>query len=151
MSYNTWMPPGYPQQPQFPPMWQPQRPDMVQGYPQSQQIAPAQPQSQQQAFATRPVTSREEAVAVQVDFMGAGTLMPDLSHGAIYLKRFNQETGACDFMTFTAEQAKPETPAAPAGEYATKADLQEMQQVIQGLAGDIERLRERGGKRIANE
>ena len=148
MSYNTWMP-AYGQQPQFPPLWQPQRPDMVQGYPQPQQMPPVQPQSQQQAFAARPVTSREEAVAVQVDFMGPGTLMPDLSHGAIYLKRFNQETGACDFLTFTAEQAKAEAPAAT--EYATKADLLEMQQVIQGLAGDIDRLRTKGGKRLADE
>ena len=148
MNYSTWMP-GYPQQPQFPPVWQSQRPDMVQGYPQPQQMAPAPPQSQQQAFATRPVTSREEAVAVQVDFMGAGTLMPDLSHGAIYLKRFNQETGACDFLTFTAEQTKMENPTPT--EYATKADLLEMRQVIEGLAGDLDRLRTKGGKRLADE
>lgn len=150
MNYNTWMP-GYGQQPQFAPMWQPQRPEIVQAYPQPQQIAPAQPQSQQQAFATRPVTSREEAVAVQVDFIGAGTLMPDLSHGAVYLKRFNQETGACDFLTFSAERSNTENTAAPTTEYATKVDLLEMQQVIQSLAGDIDRLRMKGGKRSADE
>lgn len=150
MSYNTWMP-NYGQQPQFPPLWQPQRPDMVQGYPQPQQMAPAQPQSQQQAFATRPVTSREEAVAVQVDFMGPGTLMPDLSHGAVYLKRFNQETGACDFLTFRTEGTRAENSEKTQPEYATKADLLEIQQVIEGLAGDLDRLRTKGGKRLADE
>ena len=50
----------------------------------------------QPMFNCRPVTSKEEAQAVQVDFFGPGTLMPDLGHGVVYLKRFNQQTGACD-------------------------------------------------------
>ena len=57
-------------------------------------------QAQPQGFACRAVTSREEAVAVQVDFLGPGTIMPDLGHGAIYLKKFNPSTGACDFFAF---------------------------------------------------
>lgn len=144
MSYNTWFP-NYGQQSQYQPAWQPTRPDMMQ-YPQAQQMAPAQPQGQMQAFSVRPVTSREEAVAAQIDFLGPGTLMPDFGHGVIYLKRFNRDTGSCDFVVFEARQPEPETPTP---EYATKADLLEMQQVIQGLSSDIDRLR--GGKRIAED
>lgn len=126
------------------------RPEMMQGYPQMPQTQPGAAQSQIQGFSARPVTSREEAVAVQVDFMGPGTLMPDLKHGAVYLKRFNLDTGACDFMTFALQGPESETPAV---EYATKNDLREMQDVIQGLAADLERLRQpvRGGKRIDPE
>ena len=48
-------------------------------YPQS-----SYPQPQQQAsFSCRPVTSREEALAVQTDFMSAGTILPDLAHGIL--------------------------------------------------------------------
>lgn len=68
------------------------------------------PVSQQSGFSCRPVTSREEAVATQVDFFSPGTVMPDLSHGVIYLKRINQQTGSADFMEFwfRAEEKKPE-------------------------------------------
>ena len=148
MSYNTWMP-SY-GQPQL--AWQPPRPDMMQGYPQAQQMAPVQAQGPQQGFLTRPVASREEAVAAQIDFFGPGVLMPDFGHGFVYYKRFNQNTGSCDFLTFRMEGTQTgNSDPQQAPEYATKADLQEMQQVIQGLAGDIDRLRERGGKRVADE
>ena len=150
MSYANWMP-GYSQPFGYTPAWQPQRPDMGQGYPQGQQMAPAQAQSQPQGFFVRPVTNREEAVAAQIDFLSPGTLMPDFGNGRVYFKRFNSQTGSCDFMTFHLEQPQQteaqEQPKAP--EYATRQDLLEMQQVVQGLAGDIERLR--GGRRIAED
>lgn len=152
MSFNAWMP-GYSQPFGYTPAWQPQRPDMGQGYPQMQQTAPAQPQSQPQGFFVRPVTNREEAVAAQIDFLSPGTFMPDFTNGRVYFKRFNSNTGSCDFMTFRLEQSQqaeePQQPTAP--EFATKADLVEMQQVIQGLAADIDSIRGRGGKRIADE
>ena len=94
------------------------------------QNAPA-PQMAQQGggFITRPVTSREEAVAVQVDFLGPGTLMPDLGHGTIYLKRFNPNTGASDFFTFTLEQPREE----PAVQWATKEDVEALRAEIEAL------------------
>lgn len=70
-------------------------------------------------FNCRPVTSKEEAQAVQVDFFGPGTLMPDLGHGVVYLKRFNQNTGACDIFEFTAQQTKEPEPV----RYATIEEL----------------------------
>lgn len=129
----------------------PQRPEMMQGYPQPPQMAQTAPQPQIQGYFVRPVTNREEAVAAQIDFLSPGTFMPDFNNGRVYFKRLNSQTGSCDFMTFVLEQPdKPESaPTAP--EYATVQDLREMQQVIQGLAADIDSLRApaRGGKRVA--
>ncbi len=75
--------PAYPQQPRY-----------------EQQYVPFQ-QTAQPGFICRPVTSREEAVAVPADFTAAGTVMPDLGHGMIYLKRFNPNTGLSDWAEFT--------------------------------------------------
>lgn len=150
MSFGNWMP-GYAQPFGYTPAWQPQRPDMGQGYPQGQQMAPAQAQSQPQGFFVRPVTNREEAVAAQIDFLSPGTFMPDFNNGRVYFKRFNSNTGSCDFMTFALEQPQQaeaqEQPRVP--EYATRQDLLDMQQVVQGLAADIDKLR--GGRRIAED
>ena len=80
----------------------------------------------QPMFNCRPVTSKEEAQAVQVDFFGQGTLMPDLGHGVVYLKRFNQQTGACDIFEFTAQKPKEERPV----QYATIDDLNALRDEI---------------------
>lgn len=149
MSYNTWMP-SFGQQGGFVPAWQGQG----QVYSQQNQMAPVAAQSPQQCFFVRPVTNREEAVAAQIDFLSPGTFMPDFNNGRVYFKRFNSQTGSCDFLTFSLarpEQAEETQAPAPVPEYATKADLVEMQQVIQGLAADIDTLRGRGGKRLADE
>lgn len=143
--YNPYMPPAAGAS-----GFQPPRPDqMVQGFPQAAQAIQGAPQSQMQAFQVRPVTGREEAVAAQVDFFGAGTLMPDLAHGKIYFKRFNSNTGASDIFSFSVDRPEPED-SAQLPQYATQKDLEEMREVIQGLARDVEQLRRpmRGGKRL---
>lgn len=103
-------------------------------YPQYYQQPAQQPQQQfyggyqrpmqqvQQAppgYVCKPVTSREEAVATSTDYFSLGVVMPDLGHGMIYLKRFNQQTGSSDFFEF--QRYIPEQ-SAPV-EYATKVDL----------------------------
>lgn len=147
MNYNTWMS-GYGQSAPYASAWQPARPDIGQGYTQPQPMAPAMSQGQIPAFSVRPVTNREEAVAAQIDFLGPGTLMPDFNHGIIYLKRFNQNTGACDFLVFALQQAEDKQPETQ--EYATKADVQEVRGVVQGLADELATMRGRG-KRVADE
>lgn len=95
---------------------QPQQP-FYGGYPRPQPMQ--QPQQIAPGYVCKPVTSREEAIATSTDYFSLGVVMPDIGHGMIYLKRFNQQTGASDFFDFklfTPEQA-------PAVEYATKADL----------------------------
>lgn len=102
------------------PYYQPQQP-FYGGYPRPQPIQQPiqQPQQIAPGYVCKPVTSREEAIATSTDYFSLGVVMPDIGHGMIYLKRFNQQTGASDFFDFklfTPEQA-------PAVEYATKADL----------------------------
>lgn len=87
----------------------------------------ATPAAQQANFACRPVTSREEAVAVQADFFSLGTIMPDLSHGVVYLKRLNQQTGASDFFEFVYRQ--PEAEQKP--EYITREEFDEFVKSLQ--------------------
>ena len=64
--------------------------------------------------------------------------MPNLAKGEIYLKRFNNQTGASDIFTFRAEQEQ----AAP--DYASSKDIQELQEKISGLQSEIEKLKKRG-------
>ncbi len=65
-----------------------------------------QPPISQNGFVCRPVTSKEEAMAVQADYLSPGTIMPDLGHGMMYLKRFNANTGLSDFFEFSIVQGK---------------------------------------------
>ena len=89
-------------------------------FPQQQYTQPqTYTQPQQPAFACHPVTSREEAVAAQTEYFSAGLVMPDLARGRIYLKRFNQNTGASEFYEFGLVQ--PEEPAKI--EYVTKEEF----------------------------
>lgn len=103
MNYPTYL--NYPRMDMGQPMQQMQN---MQQFP-VQNVQSAQ--MQQPNYVTRPVTSREEAVAVQVDVFGLGTLMPDISHGVIYLKRFNPNTGGSDFLTFAVRE-EPKQPNA---------------------------------------
>ena len=80
---------------------------LPQNFQNSPQIPPQTAQgctSSPSGFSCRPVTSKLEAEAVQVDFLGPGTIMPDLGHGVIYLKRFNPNTGSSDFLSFSFDQ-----------------------------------------------
>lgn len=94
---------------------------------------PVQPQipaaNQTPTFTCRPVTSREEALAVQTDFFSPGTLMPDMAHGVIYMKRFNSNTGSSDFMEFAyqhpVEKVEPK--------YATLDDLAALKAEIESM------------------
>lgn len=98
--------------------------------PQQQTMQPQQMQTPQmaQAFACHPVTSREEAVAAQTDYFSAGLVMPDLSHKTIYLKRFNQQTGASDFYEFRLVTEEKDQPAAV--QYVTVEEFEKFQKEL---------------------
>lgn len=108
MSYPTFMPYSYPAA--FGPQSRPAAFSQSYGYPNSQmqpQNAPAPVSAPAAAaFAVQPVGSLEEARAVIADPFSAGVLLPDLSHGVIYLKRVNPQTGASDFTEFRAGSAE---------------------------------------------
>lgn len=109
-------------------------------FPQQQYTPPQQMQPQQMtpAFACHPVTSREEAVAAQTDYFSAGLVMPDLSHSMVYLKRFNQQTGASDFYEFQLmTQAKEEKQEV---QYVTVEEFQKFQKELsRRFCGKIEK------------
>ena len=107
--------------------------------PPAQQIA--QP-TNTTGFNCRPVTSREEAVAVLSDYFTQGTVMPDLGHGRIYLKRFNPNTGASDFFEFALVQQEPESPAQNSPD-----KLQEYLHRIEASCARVEELVGRLGQR----
>ena len=90
--------------------------------------APAPQNGQTQGiFGVQPVTSREEALAVIADPLSAGVLLPDLSHGVIYVKRFNPNTGASDFGEFqlVQPQAAPVENKVETPEYVTRKDFED--------------------------
>lgn len=66
-----------------PQVYQPQQPAQQP----SQAIQPQGNVNTQPAFFCRPVASREEALGVPVDFMGAPMFFPDLAHNVIYMCR----------------------------------------------------------------
>lgn len=78
-----------------------------QGYNPGQMMQPGysygqQPQQMQQSggLSGRMVTSREEALATPVDFLAGMTFLPDMSHGRIYVKIFDRNTGGANTVEF---------------------------------------------------
>lgn len=107
------------------------------------QMAPQMPQNGQMnggglSPMSRPVSSREEAQATAADFSGALMLFPDISHGRVYLKRWNMQTGAADFMEFG---PVVEAAEAPAAEYVClqtyRDDMERLQKELAELKGVI--------------
>lgn len=117
-------------------------PQMTYGQPQMPMQAPQQsympspaPQPQQvQGYICQPVTSREEALAVQAQYFSPGTLMPDLAHGKVYLKRFNVDTGASDMYEFSL----PDPPVMPT---QNTPDYNAMLERLSALEAEVAKLR----------
>lgn len=135
----------------------------MQGYqPMNQQMNQAQSQSTQMAnvqqsvggsqpnFFCRPVASKEEALGVPVDFMGAPMFFPDLAHNVIYMKRFNTNTGAADIFEFYGQQAKEQL-GTPASSFAPLDEFVEMKNTISQLQEEIERLKKPTGRVKKND
>ena len=143
MNYPTY---SYPAYTGYSAPWNAQRMDFNGMQPVPPQQPSQQPQQNmantQQMFLCRPVTSREEAIAAQVDFMGPGTIMPDLSHGKIYLKRFNQNTGSSDFFVFSAQAEEPQPAFVPLQDFAN------LQNTVKQLFDEIEQLKKSSGKAV---
>ena len=78
--------------------------------------------------ASRPVTSREEAMGIPADFSGSLMVFPDVTHNKIYIKRWNFQSGAADFIEFA--------PVVPEAEkkvqYATLEDLNALRDELLG-------------------
>lgn len=128
-----------------PQVYQPQQPTQQP----SQTIQPQSNVNTQPAFFCRPVASREEALGVPVDFMGAPMFFPDLAHNVVYMKRFNTNTGAADVFEFHGQQqAKEQQAENPAPAFAPLDEFMDMKDTINNLKDEIERLKKptSGGK-----
>lgn len=124
-----------------------QGPFMPQQINQSTQIQGAS-QGQQQAIqglspASRPVTSKEEAMGVAADFSGALMMFPDITHNRVYIKRWNYQSGAADFVEFAPVIPAPaqEEPQNNQAAFASIQDLQDLQNVVDNLRQELERLK----------
>lgn len=141
--------------PQFNPYtdvpYQMQRQNMQNQQLMQQQIMPQQQiQMQQQmpsptlSAASRPVTSREEAIAVSADFSGAPMVFPDITHNCVYIKRWNIQTGAAEFMDYipamAAVQQQEQKQATPA--FASLQELADLKDTVDNLQRQIEQLRQ---------
>lgn len=87
--------------------------------PPQQQMYPNYMQPQMDAFISRQVASREEAVAMPTDFTRP-IVMLDFGHGAIYVKRFNHNTGSGELLDF--KYISP-AEAAPTQEFVTRQEF----------------------------
>lgn len=100
------------------------------------------PLPMQSAFKLIPVASYDEAIAVPTDFMGNMLLMPDLSHGFIYTKVFNPNTGGSIFNRYkyippdTQPEEKPDD--TPKIDYVPLADFE-------ALKAELNRIKEELG------
>lgn len=99
------------------------------------------PQQPQQMISGRMVTSREEALGVPVDFMGGVTVLPDLSHGRIYTKVFNPQTGSADFVEF---RAAPRAESQEKGPDASTEAIEELSGRVAALEEEIRQAKRRG-------
>ena len=128
-----------------PQVYQPQQPPQQP----SQAVQPQGNVNTQPTFFCRPVASREEALGVPVDFMGAPMFFPDLAHNVVYMKRFNTNTGAADVFEFHGQQqAKEQQTENPAPAFAPLDEFMDMKDTINNLKDEIERLKKpaSGGK-----
>lgn len=149
--------PPYYSQP-FAPMPAPPRQDMPlypQPMPPAAQVPPPMPQpSQGLSPSSRPVTNRDEANAVSADFSGALMVFPDITNNRVYIKRWNVQAGAAEFMEFV-----PSLQAQPVREFsreeaafASRQDLQNLQELVEKLQKEIGRMKKPTGKAAnANE
>ena len=107
------------------------------------QMAPQVPQNGQSGQGglspmSRPVSNREEAQATAADFSGSLMVFPDLAHGHVYLKRWNMQTGAADFVDFVpaadGKAAEPQ-PAEYVCLQTYQADMEALRRELAALKG----------------
>ena len=107
------------------------------GYP--QQPAYQISYQQEQPLFCRAVTSREEALGVPVDFSGRPMTLLDTTHGKIWVKTFNPNTGSADLTEY--RRVAPEQSETPA--FTPMTDFQQLQGIVSRMAEEIQLLKGR--------
>ena len=91
-------------------------------------------------------------MAVGTDFSGAPMIFPDMAHNAVYVKRWDFQTGSAVFVEYLPKDTVPEAPAAV---YATQGDFKELAEKLterlEDIEADIERLKKKGAKKNDDE
>lgn len=115
----------------------------AQGYPPAQNIPQTQAGGQTAGFspASRPVSSREEAMAVGADFSGAPMIFPDMAHNTIYVKRWDMGSGTAVFAEYGPKEPVPQPPPPT---YATQEELK-------ALSDRLSKLEKKGAKKNDDE
>ena len=128
--------------------------EMVQNYIPQANVSPAQSMGQGQGIspASRPVSSKEEAMAVGADFSGAPMIFPDMAHNTIFVKRWDFQSGSAIFTEYVPKDSSTEVPPAV---YATQGDFKEfaehLSERLDDIEADIERLKKKGAKKNDDE
>lgn len=131
---------GQPQAPRYgytypqPALYSPTRPAMpTQAQPPVNY--PAQPQN---GFKVFPVASIDEAVASPTDFMGNVSVMTDFSHGYIYTKVLDSNTGSSVFQKYKRELVEGEEQSAQApAPYDAKAEIEALKNEVAALKKEL--------------
>ena len=103
------------------------------------------PQIQQQQQQTqgmngvkvRPVASFDEAKAIPTDFLGNILLLTDFSHGMIYFKALDTNTGNAIFHIYKRAAENPEISVAPEPAYDAKKEIEALKIDIQNLKKEL--------------
>lgn len=94
----------------------------------------------QNRMRVRPVASYDEAKAVPTDFMGDLLVLTDLSHGFIYTKVLDPNTGSSIFRIYREAiepTPQPEQPAAPVPVYDPKAEIEQLRAELNGIKHEL--------------
>lgn len=126
---------GYGQQMQ--PMYQYQQP-----------IQPvAAPQQAEQNLFCRMATSREEVLAVPVDFGGKPMTFLGPNLQTVWVKTFNPSTGGADVRQY--QEISPTMPEAPKPvDFAPMDRLQALEDTVRQLADDVQQMRPQTRRRV---
>lgn len=82
-----------------------------------------------------PVASYDEAKAIPTNFMGGTTILTDFSHGMIYTKTLDVNTGNSVFQAF---KYVPEEPVAPLeSEYDVKSEIEKLKQELAHICQEL--------------
>lgn len=141
-AFNSYLPMG---------SMQPQQPIMGQNFAPMPAQTPVQPAQNIQATqgsqglspASRIVASKEEAMGVPADFNGTLMVFPDITHNRVFVKRWNFQSGAADFIEFAPVVPVPASDGIDAGRYV-ETDV--FRAEIDALRDEINTLKKPVGK-----
>lgn len=122
-------------------------------YPVQQQMTQQVQQQLVLSPASRVVVSREEAIATPADFSGALMVFPDITNNCVYIKRWNVQSGAAEFMDYfppmpiapQAQEQQPQQNQEPPA-FASLQALADLKSTVDDLEQQVELLKKQADK-----